>query len=141
MISGGRAAALATALVALAASDVAAAGDKRCPSGVDRVRAQGRVVWCAPDADTRVVTQIVWSPDRHAIAFATERGRRETTLEVVLIGGGADRHSVSWPIPERVRRARGRNAPAVTWLGPRRVGFGYSEVRPALVASWTQSRH
>jgi hypothetical protein len=129
--------ALAAALSLLTTANAAEARERRCAAGVEAVRAEGRVVWCAPRADMAVVTRVVWSRTRHAIAFATESRRGELTLEVVLIGGPADLHSVSWEIPERVQRMRGGGDPSVTWLGPRRVAFGYSEVRPAMVASWT----
>jgi hypothetical protein len=137
MIQGRSAWALAAAITLLSAAEIAEARERRCRAGVEEVRAGGRVVWCAPSSDVRVVTRVVWSRTRHAIAFATETRRGDITLEVVLLGGPADLHSVSWAIPERVRQMGDRGQPAVSWLGPKRVAFGYSEVRPAMVASWT----
>jgi hypothetical protein len=138
MTIGRSAAARVVGMALLFSAQLAVAGERRCPAGVAEVRADDRVVWCAPSPDVALITRVVWSRDRRAIAFATEGRRGDTTLEVVLIGGRADLHRVSWPVPRRVRAAmRERGEPAVVWLGPQRVGFGHSEIRPALVASWT----
>ena len=126
---------LAAAVWLSMAANAAAAQARRCPAGVDEVSAERRVVWCAPSRDVRVASRVVWSDSRHAIAFATESRVGALTLEVVLVAG-RELHNVSWELPD-VRRSPRRGAPVITWLGPQRLAFGFSEIRPALVASFT----
>lgn len=93
----------------------------------------GQRVWRARRRGERVITNVLSSTRRGAVAFATRSRRGRVTLVVVLVAPDVRGHVMTWPIPRRTRR-RGR--PTVMWLGTRKVGFGYSAVRPAVVASW-----
>lgn len=92
----------------------------------------GQRVWRAGRGE-RVISNVLSSHRRGAVAFATRGRRNRVTLVVVLVARDFWGHVMKWPVPHRGRR---RGAPRVMWLGKRRVGFGYSAVRPAVVASW-----
>jgi hypothetical protein len=101
------------------------------PRGGRRAR---QLLWRSSD-DERIVTEVRWSRQRDALAFATRDRRGAMTLVVVLVGvpGG---HVMTWPIPSPLHPTSIAEAPSVTWLGRERVAFGRSEARPDVVASW-----
>lgn len=105
--------------------------------GASSVHVAGRRVWRPRSPGERIITGVVKSRSGAAVAFATRCARGEVTLFVVLLGPEVHGHVMTWPIPARARRAGKAN---VMWLGERRVGFGYSPVRPAVVASWRLRR-
>jgi hypothetical protein len=131
---------VAALAAALAATAPAAAGaeteiGRPCRAGLARVTVEDRVIWCAESRAVQVIAEPVVARRRDAVAFAVsgERGARE--LVVVLLGGEVDGHTMTWAVPQAAGRRQ--SEPTVMWLGRRRVGFGESPVRPAVVASWT----
>lgn len=104
------------------------------PRGDASVEVGGRVLWRSPRAGTRVVSDLVWSRARDAVAFATRDRAGSTRLVVVMVGGDVHGQAVSWAVPARALRA---SRPVIVWLDARRVVLGASELQPAVVASWT----
>ncbi len=93
----------------------------------------GERVWRAKRRGERVITPVLSSRQRGAVAFATRTRRGSVTLIVVLVDKAVRGHVMTWVIPRRTHK-RGRAN--VMWLGRSKVGFGYSPVRPVVVASW-----
>ena len=93
------------------------------------------VLWRSSEHE-HIVTDLRWSRRRDALAFATRDHRGAMTLVVVLVGGTPDGHVMKWPIPAVRRASSVPSTPTVTWLGRDRVGFGRTELRPDVVASW-----
>ena len=97
--------------------------------------ARRMLVWRSSEHE-RIVTDLRWSRQRDALAFATRNRRGAMTLVVVLIDGFPGGHVMTWPIPEPRHPTSLPVEPTVSWLGRGRVGFGRSEVSPDVVASW-----
>ncbi len=104
---------------------------KRHPSGVAAVYLGERVMWKAPGLHHDITTQLRWSNGNTALAFGVRDAMGAESLVVVLVRDG--NHVMHWPIP---RAKIGENRPHVTWLGKRRVSFGYTAVRPHVIATW-----
>lgn len=105
----------------------------RCERGVAQVRIDGRTAWCAESRRVSIVSGIMESDRAGAIAFAIQTPGEGTTLIVVLLGDESNLVTMTWAVP----KPRGKRVePTVTWLGKQRVGFGYSPVRPDVIATW-----
>lgn len=104
-----------------------------CRRGYASVSVDGRVAWCASSQRQTVVSEVIESERAGAVAFAVHTSGVGTELVVVLIGGENDLLTMKWDVPEP--RGRQRD-PTVMWLGKQRVGFGYSPVRPDVIATW-----
>jgi hypothetical protein len=119
--------------LALGAAELADARNTRhCPADVSRIRIHGRVAWCASSPREKIISDVVASERAGAIAFATRTRGLAMQLVVVLLGGENDLLTMTWDLPP----AADERTPTVTWLGRRRVAFGYS-LAPELIASWT----
>jgi len=118
--------AVVLALVCAPAGEAEARARLRCKRGVAKVQIDGRIAWCADSRRVSVVTEVTQSDAGNGLGRGME-------LIVVLLGGVADLYTMTWMLPDPRGSAP---EPTVTWLGKERVGFGYSPVRPDVIASW-----
>ncbi len=125
----------ATSLLLTFFASATAEASPRCQPGMAKVRVQQRTAWCSQHRSERVVSAVVTSRPADAVAFVTQNTGLGMRLVVVLLGAEYSLHTMTWPLPSS-RDDSTLAEPVVTWLGKRRVGFGLSEVRPHLIASW-----
>lgn len=124
-------------LVLLAAAPASARRGAGVPSpdGRHHARHAGNTVLVDGDPIWRgrgVVSPLVWSERGDAVAFTARDRAGKHALVVLVVSDDAEPAALTWPIPRGARPAR-----AVTWLGPRRLGAGPTELDPRVVASFS----
>jgi len=122
---------LVVVLLLLALVAPAASSEHRARVVRSSVHVDGKVRW----RGRAVMSPLVWSSRRDALAFTARDRRGRTRLVVVIVDDELEPTAFSWPVPRHARPAR-----AVTWLGEGRLGAGPSKLRPAMVVAYALDR-